>query len=173
MKKVICKIMFITLVFCTVYPFNSHAQELDISKFDKAKILEIMDLIAAFDLGRPNFKNNPDKFTKEFSNLSGSFSAATAVVDNGYYGVSAGLRRVIDLTYTKPGMLATYGGDNVLNIKTNSPLLVVVSGGSNKFKVEKTGGFTGGVYFVTHYASGTIEGATSEMSFKDFWAKYR
>lgn len=150
------------------------AQSLDLSPFDKTKILTVMDQIALMDMTRPDFKSDSAKFMQENADLLGSFSDTNATVDKGYYGVAGGIGRAINLTFTKPGILATYGGmDNVLTIKTNSPLIVLVSAGTNKFKVEKTDGFTGAVTFVTQMTSSTTFEGGTVMSFEDFWRQHR
>lgn len=167
------KLILVLLTITLIIPSFLKAQEVDFAQFDKAKILELMDMVAYLDPSRPGFKGDSAKFEKEHSDLYGGFSDVTIDIDKTYYGIFGGLKKTIHLTFTKPGVLTTYGGENTLNIKTSAPLVILVSGGQNKFKVEKINGFTGDVHYVTHYATaGTYEGG-SQMSFAEFWQKYR
>ena len=132
-----------------------------------------MDMIGMLDTTRPTFTFTPEKFAKEHSDMYGGFSDSTVKVDKGYYGITGGLNRTITLEFTKPSILATYGGNNTIKVKANSHLLVIVSGGTNTFEIDRSAEFTGSVHFVTQLTTTSTFKGGEVISFQDFWGKHR
>jgi hypothetical protein len=163
----------ITTVVLATLLHAAHAADIDTTKIDVPKALALMDMIGMIDPTRPDFTFTPEKFSKEHSDMVGGFSDSAVKVDKGYYGITGGLNRDITLEFTKPSILATYGGNNTLRIKANSDLLVLVSGGTNEFEIVRPAEATGSVHFVTHLTSTSTFKGGEVMSFDDFWGKYR
>ncbi len=173
MRKKTTSIITAVVLLALLHPVQ--AADVEAKKIDVAKVLSLMDMIGLLDTTRPDFEFTPEKFTKDHSDMVGGFSDSAVKVEKGYYGITGGLERTIALEFTQPSILATYGGNNTVKVKvkTKSHLLVLVSGGTNKFEVEKSPGFAGTVQFVTQFTSTSTFKGGEVMSFQDYWRKHR